>query len=257
MVPAVRTFVPIAERPLAGRRSILSGFIASTAMVLTFPLAYGVASLLAQLPLPSPLPAWFWGLTHNAFLDATVPNPYAALAVFFAGGLLWSIIYDALARRRLGGPEWRRGATFALVPWLFSLVVFFPLVGAGLFGSSLGAGPLPVVGNLLLHLVYGAVLGILTGPVGDRVDAEACWVDDENAAAMRFAEEGAVKGLWWGLAVGAAGSLLLTLVSGTGVDGSLLGVHPVAAVVGGALVAGSFGVIVGSLMGLSARGTGA
>jgi len=48
---------------------------------------------------------------------------------------------------------------FSLVPWLLSLLVFFPAVGAGIFGSNLDAGPLPVVGNLLLHLAYGAILG--------------------------------------------------------------------------------------------------
>ncbi len=40
-----------------------------------------------------------------------------------------------------------------------------PAVG-GFFGLGIGAGPLPIIGNLILHLVYGATLGTLYGPAG-------------------------------------------------------------------------------------------
>lgn len=52
---------------------------------------------------------------------------------------------------------------FSLIPWAFSLVVFLPLVGGGFLGLGLGAGPLPILGNLLLHAVYGVTLGSVLG----------------------------------------------------------------------------------------------
>ena len=41
------------------------------------------------------------------------------------------------------------------------MIIFLPLAGGGLLGLGLGAGPLPILGNLLVHLVYGVTLGFL------------------------------------------------------------------------------------------------
>src|SRR5205814_6774880 len=83
---------------------------------------------------------WSNGLTSNALIDLAKPSLYTALGVFFTGGLLWALLYGLVAEPRLRGSAWERGALFAIVPWLFSLVVFMPLVGGGLLGASLGAG---------------------------------------------------------------------------------------------------------------------
>ena len=71
---------------------------------------------------------------------------------------------------------------FSIIPWFLSLVVFFPIVGAGFFGADLDAGPLPAIGNLILHLIYGAVLGSMyTVPDRSLADSERTtdeWHDD-------------------------------------------------------------------------------
>src|SRR3954469_17480874 len=87
---------------------------------------------------------------------------------------------------------------FALVPFLLSVVVFFPIMDAGVLGKDLGAGPLPVVGNLILHLIYGATLGTLYS-----VDLER-WLDGSYAdrAFNRKAEQYAAIGLVIGAPVG-------------------------------------------------------
>ena len=68
-----------------------------------------------------------------------------------------------------------------MLPALVSLVVVLPLLGGGLFGLGLGAGPLPIIGNVILHAVYGAMLGIVFGPFGD-LDATTLErpIDDEG-----------------------------------------------------------------------------
>ena len=87
---------------------------------------------------------------------------------------------------------------FSLILWLLSLTIFLPLMGGGFFGMSTGAGPLPIVGNLILHLVYGAVLGT------SYAEATEDWLDDTevdrlNAAA---AERGAAGGILVGVVAG-------------------------------------------------------
>ena len=91
---------------------------------------------------------------------------YLAAGIYVVGGVCWALLYTVV-EPRLRGSSARRGVTFALIPALFSLVVVLPLLGGGLFGLALGAGPLPTIGNLLLHAVYGAILGVVYGPVGD------------------------------------------------------------------------------------------
>ncbi len=113
-------------------------------------------------------------------------------------GLVLALVYARYAEPRLTGPSWWRGMIFSLVPWLLSLVIFLPLMGGGLLGMDIGAGPLPILGNLILHLVYGAVLG------SSYAEAAEDWLDDTdvdrgNAAS---AERGAAIGLAAGLIPG-------------------------------------------------------
>jgi hypothetical protein len=144
--------------------AILAGFIASAAMLLAFTVAYGVAALLASA---APLGPWWRGLTTSVLLDLDGPSLYAAATVYFAGGLAWALLYAAVFEPRLGGSTWRRGLLFSLVPGLCSLLVVLPLLGGGLLGLGLGAGPVPLLGNLALHAVYGLVLAAMYGPFGD------------------------------------------------------------------------------------------
>jgi hypothetical protein len=54
-----------------------------------------------------------------------------------------------------------RGAVFATGAWLIMMVVMMPMAGAGLFGMQLGL--MAPVATLMLHWVYGAVLGAVYG----------------------------------------------------------------------------------------------
>src|SRR5262249_161520 len=144
-------------------------------------------------------------LTNNPVLDLARPNLYGAIAVYLAGGLVWAGLYAFLFEPRLAGPVWRRGCLFALVPWLFSLVVFLPLLGGGFAGLGVGAGPLPIIGNLLLHAVYGATLGEVFGPAGDDVlDGDLRSPGPDDVLAGRRSEIGVAAGLLIGVAAGAA-----------------------------------------------------
>ncbi|MGH2355411.1 MAG: hypothetical protein ACRDJN_27705 [Chloroflexota bacterium] len=247
---------------LSWSRALLSGFVASVAMLFAFAVAYAGAWLLAGVlpvdqPLAGTLGQWLAGLTQNAFIDLAQPNLYAALAVYFAGGLLWAALYAAVFEPRLGGAAWQRGLVYALVPWLFSLLVFLPLVGGGLLGLGLGAGPLPIIGNLLLHVVYGITLGALYGPGGDELlDGDHRVASRDDLWASHRSETGAVAGMALGLLAGATVGLVGVLAAGAvggppfgASDGA--GLHPLATLLAGALVGGALGALAGSLLGMS------
>jgi len=227
--------------------AVLAGFVASVAMVVAFALAFMAALVLEGLPVPL-LSAWFHGLTNNALLDIAGPNLYTATAVFFGGGVVWAVLYGLVFERRLPGTPWERGVLFALIPWVFSMVIVLPLVGGGLLGLQLGAGPLPVIGNLILHIVYGAVLGTAWafGSADAKLDRPPGTPEGDDLHSGRRAEIGAAQGLVVGVVLGA----LLGAAAGfipqlTGAQA--LGMNPLTLVVGVGLVGAAFGSFAGSL----------
>ncbi|MDE2242913.1 MAG: hypothetical protein KGK01_10855 [Bradyrhizobium sp.] len=82
------------------------------------------------------------------------------LVHFFIGIILWGVAY-AWLDPFLAGPRWFRGATFATGAWLLMMIVMMPMAGAGFFGLHLGM--MAPIATLVLHWIYGAVLGALYG----------------------------------------------------------------------------------------------
>jgi hypothetical protein len=221
--------------------ALLAGFVASVAMVMAFAVAFVAALVLSRLPVPI-LADWFRGLTSNRLIDAAGPNLYAATAVFFIGGLIWALLFAIVLEPRLRGAAWERGVQFALVPWLFSLVVFMPLVGGGPLGLGLGAGPLPILGNLILHLVYGAALGTVWGSAESVIDRPLRAAYTEDLQVGRLSEIGAARGLGVGLAIG-----LIVGVLANALVPQATGMNPLAIILAIGLSCAAFGGFVGSL----------
>ena len=234
-----------ADRAAASSRGVvlalLAGFVASIAMIIAFAVAFVAALALSRVPVPI-LADWFRGLTRNQLIDIAGPNLYAATAIFFVGGLIWALLFVLVFEPRLRGEAWERGVLFSLVPWLFSLVVFMPLVGGGLLGLSLGAGPLPALGNLILHVVYGAVLGAVWGSAESVIDRPFRTPEGDDLSVGRLSEMGAARGMAIGVALGVAlGVLGAVLVP------QALGLNPLAMIVGVGLAGAAFGGFAGSL----------
>lgn len=156
-------------------------------------------------------------------------------------GLVWALVYGRFVQSALHGPGWRKGARFALVPWLLSVIAFLPLVGGGFLDIDLGAGPLPILGHPVLHLDYGAVLATVSGI------ALAAGLDDTDAERANAA--GAERGMTIGIAVGLGLGLGL-------VGGWLLGpqrdqnASRGAIVLADAPIGGASGIMAGSFVGM-------
>lgn len=195
--------------------ALVAGFVATAALTSVLVPAYWLAlSVGSASPGATTFLRWLWALAHNPLTDVTHSALPLAVGLHFVMGFVWAIAYSALAEPRLHGPGWRRGMVFSLVPWILSIAVFFPAVGAGMLGLGLGAGPLPVIGNLILHLVYGAVLGWFYSSASDRFQTESGQAGssadlDLAATEQRWIARGILFGIVVGGLSGWLGSLLL------------------------------------------------
>src|SRR6266567_569804 len=218
------------ESPVAGPgwpvRAVNAGFIATAVMMVVMLIAYGGAVLIgSQEPAAPILFRWIWALAHNPVTDYTKNALALAVLLHFVAGIGWAVLYAWLAEPRLRGAGWQRGLQFSLVPWLLSLVVFLPILGGGVFGLAVGAGPLPVIGNLLLHLVYGATLGTLYLQHADRVLTESGTTSAAEVEILSRSERVSAEGMLGGLALGAVVGTLagLVVVPGQALPAAVLG----------------------------------
>ncbi len=87
-----------------------------------------------------------------------VPEGLGWIAHFMIGTGL-AIIYVSVFAAKLPGNGLVRGALYGLLPWFLSQVMVNPMMGAGLFASNTPAPLMAVIGSLLGHMIYGAVVG--------------------------------------------------------------------------------------------------
>jgi hypothetical protein len=94
---------------------------------------------------------------------AQLPLPFGWVGHFVLGTVAWGILYAVLHGSLPGSPA-VKGIIFGALAWLAMMIFFMPLAGHGLFALSLG--PQATVATLVLHLIYGAVLGVAYARVG-------------------------------------------------------------------------------------------
>lgn len=220
------------------RDGLASGFIATFAMTVAMAAAYAIANAVGDSG-GNALARWFAALTSNEMTNNVSDIFAIGMILNLVMGLIWALIYARLVEPRLEGPGWRKGALFALIPWFLSIVVFFPIAGIGIFGTGIDAGILPVLGNLILHLVFGIVLGTLYAmEVGDGTGRSR-----DDVQANHNSERTSALGMLAGVAVGFIGGWLVA----PGMDD--LASQPIIAFAG-ALSGAAIGMLIGSLVGL-------
>lgn len=218
----------------------ISGFVATGVMALVLMLGYGAALVLGN-PDGSMLTRAIWALAHNPITETTQILLPIAIILHFVAGLAWAVVYAGLIEPNLKGPGWRRGLVFALIPWVASLVVFLPLMGGGPLGVSLGAGVLPILGNLVLHAAYGLTLGQFYA--SERILAESDTIEEGEIREMANAERWIAAGIIPGLVFG---GLIGFVVGGLVMPGA----QPLLVGVFGAILGSAVGALLGSFAGL-------
>lgn len=228
-------------------RAITAGFLSTIVVTLVLVVTYSLVLLVGSNDPQAPtLQRWSWALTHSVLTQNVYSALPLALMLHFLAGIGWAVVYVALVEPYLLGPGWRKGLLFSLVPWMLSLVIFLPAVGASLLGLGLGAGPLPIIGSLILHLVYGATLGQLsvselTRPAGETGQGED---SREELSALVHVRTTMAAGIIIGLILGGVVGWAFDVAFGIGLGTTL-------SVLIGMLIGSAIGVLVGSFWGLS------
>jgi hypothetical protein len=139
-------------KPAVIGRGIIAGFVATvvlSAMMLMkqsmglMPELNPIAMITAMAGMGSPVIGW--------------------TGHFIIGSILWGIGF-AILSPYLPGPYWLRGTIFGVGAWLMMMIAVMPMAGAGLFG--VGLGMMAPVATLVLHVVFGLVLGGVFGLLG-------------------------------------------------------------------------------------------
>jgi hypothetical protein len=101
----------------------------------------------------------------------TLSVPSAWMDHFIVGVVVWGLLFAVYDGAASWPAYWLKGITFGVFAWLIMMVAFMPLAGAGFFGAKIGiTAP---VGLLIVHLIYGVILGATYGLLGVLVPVRA------------------------------------------------------------------------------------
>jgi len=89
------------------------------------------------------------------------------LVHFGIGTIAWGLLFAWLDPRLPGNTYVLRGVVLGSGAWLLMMIVMMPMAGAGFFG--LGLGIMAPIMTLVLHVIFGAVLGWVYGQMVSRV----------------------------------------------------------------------------------------
>ncbi|MBE0414778.1 DUF6789 family protein [Yoonia sp.] len=78
---------------------------------------------------------------------------------FMIGTLAWGIGFAVLYGMIPGGSAVVKGIAFGIAAWLGMMVMVMPMAGVGLFGMAMGV--MAPMMTLALHVIFGAVLGLV------------------------------------------------------------------------------------------------
>jgi len=79
---------------------------------------------------------------------------------FVIGTFVWGIVFAFIFNWLKGHVFWK-GIEFGIIAWLLMMIIYMPVMGWGFFASHLGGSV--IFASLILHLIYGAVLGLFYG----------------------------------------------------------------------------------------------
>jgi len=130
---------------------MLAGLAATIVLSLLMVLK-AMMGLMPQLDLPKML----------AGMMGSPDMPLIGWIVHFAIGIVvYGVAIAALDSELPGTSRVGHGIMLGVVGWLIMMVALMPMAGAGLFGMNLGV--MAPMMTLMLHLIFGAVLGWVYG----------------------------------------------------------------------------------------------
>ena len=136
-------------------KGVFAGFIATVALSALMVLK-AMMGMLPQMNAIKMLAA----MAHS-FMGTPVIPVVGWLLHFIIGSIVWGFLFALLYERIPTQTPAVKGLIFGTAAWLLMMIMVMPMAGAGLFGLDLGIGA--PIATLVLHWVYGAVLGTAYG----------------------------------------------------------------------------------------------
>jgi hypothetical protein len=78
----------------------------------------------------------------------------------FMIGAIYGLVFAQIAGHGTTGAAVMRGVGLGVVGWLVMMIVLMPMAGGGMFGLAMPSGMMAPVATLMLHVIFGAVLGV-------------------------------------------------------------------------------------------------
>lgn len=142
------------------RRAMLGGFVGTVAITL---LMYLVAPMMTGQPMD--IAAMLGPFTGAGWIGGMLLH-------FLNGTVIFPLIYVYALYAVLPGGPTMKGVAWGVALWLLAQIIAMPMMGGGFFSANAGGSP-AVMGSLIGHLVYGALLGIIGGKAFTRSHVNA------------------------------------------------------------------------------------
>jgi len=141
------------------RNGVIAGFTATVALTILLIMKNAMGIMPALDPI-----AMLAGMMG-------MPAVVGWIGHFMIGTVLWGGLYAAAEGNLPGGTHVVKGMVLGVGAWLIMMIVLMPMAGAGLFGFAFGMmGP---VMTLLMHVIFGAVLGLVYQALDNKSGAPA------------------------------------------------------------------------------------
>lgn len=147
----------------SGIQDIRKGMVASFAGTTVLSAIMVMKQFAGMVPQMDPI-ADLAGIAHQ-LIGLPIAPLIGWVLHFGIGIVVWGTLF-AVLYPRLPGSVLIRGVLFGIGAWILMMVIFLPIAGQGLFGIS-GGMAVPVM-TLMLHLIYGAVLGLVFGKLSAK-----------------------------------------------------------------------------------------
>ncbi|MEO6966956.1 MAG: DUF6789 family protein [Rhodanobacteraceae bacterium] len=135
-------------------RGLVAGLIATVVLTILMVIKAKMG-MLPQLNIPMMLA----GMLGGALIVGWIAHFVIGIVIY---GLVLANAYDVIP----GANATVKGLVLSVIGWLIMMIILMPLAGAGLFGMNLGI--MAPIATLILHLIYGAVLGASYDALGRR-----------------------------------------------------------------------------------------
>jgi hypothetical protein len=92
-----------------------------------------------------------------------MPWTVGMLIHFMNGTIIFPLIYVFVLYNVLPGPGFVKGIIWGTLLFVIAQTMVMPMAGAGFFSSNSPQAVMMVMGSLIGHLIYGAIMGGIYG----------------------------------------------------------------------------------------------